>query len=158
MNPIDLIPHFKSTRGKVAWALAMMTGLRSIELVRLRVCDINLTDSTVMVWGKYRKGYDEQITISKECNLLLRSVINSNNLTGFDYIFKGRGRGKGKHASTRTLRQWIEDARKSANCYTRFHLMRHDAAKRMYLKNGLHATQRHLRHWNKITTLTYLLS
>ena len=93
----------KNARLKALFCLLAFQGLRQIEIVRLDVKDINLTEKTAFVQGK---GNDDKelVHLAPETVKALREYIRFNKI-GSGNLFKSLGNRKKERLSTMTIKR-----------------------------------------------------
>lgn len=153
MIPKD-IPHelltkrlnsVKNTKAKAILSLGYGCGLRSAEVINLRIIDVNIEQLSFAVTGKGNK--ERQIPLSPELTLLLMAYVEEYNPQY--YLFNGQDRPRYSASSILKL------VKIYIGPYT-FHQLRHSYATRL-LRNGvgIDMVSKLLGHSKQETTMIY---
>lgn len=102
----------KNVKTKVAVSLKMLCGLRDIEIVRLMVEDINLTDGYISVHGKGRDN-KESLPIIPQVVQVLRDYLESTGKRSGPLFTSESKRNHGQQITTKTawlmVREFLDD-------------------------------------------------
>jgi len=147
INCIDNVKH------KLIVKLLYSSGLRVGELVRLKVCDLEIDQG--FGWVRFGKGKkDRMFIIAKRLREELRDFVLSKELGYKDYIFRGRN----GHLSIESVYRIVKDASKKAKIKKNVHphTFRHSFATHL-IENGnlLRDVQFLLGHSDIKTTQVY---
>ncbi len=131
------------------------SGLRVGELVRLKTKDLELRES--FGWVRDGKGGKDRIfMVPKSLAGELADFIKEENLSGFDFLFKGN---KGSHYSTRSIQEIIRHAAIDAEIAKRVHphTLRHSFATHLVQEGcDVVSVQYLLGHKSMETTKVYI--
>jgi len=118
---IFLYIYKKDSRTKAIISLMYYQGLREIEIHRLDVEDINLTDGTMMIKGKGRDD-KEMVYLHPECAKALKEFIPDEGI-----LFKSESTNgtNGGRLSTRSIRKIVSDLLKECGINKTPHGFRH---------------------------------
>ena len=148
------------------YLLAVTAGLRTIEISRANVKDIEQKNGTacIYIWGKGHEEADTRKPIAPQVYDAIRDYIDSrtDNPTGNSPLFVATGnRSGGKRLATTTistmLKRAMQDAGYNSDRLTA-HSLRHTAGSNVMelTGNNLFITQQYMRHANPATTEIYL--
>ena len=145
--------------------LAVNCGLRTIELERLNVRDVEVRNhnAVIFIQGKGHTEPDARKPIAWEVYETIQDYLQkrSDNPAGHDPLFVGTGnRNGGRRLKARTISVMLKKAMKAAGYDSErltAHSLRHTAGTNvMQLSNNLFLTQHYMRHENPATTEIYL--
>lgn len=147
-----------SLREKALIALLAYSGIRNLELCKLKVKDLLLSQNAVrIICGKFIKdGISE---IAPECSEILQKYLSENPRQLEDYLFTTLR--KGNQLSTGDVRKWVKVIAKRAKIEKRVfpHLLRASMASNMLLRGAdIMSLKSQLRHQWLETTLLYVNS
>lgn len=174
----DAAEYAKDTAGRIQrsteqgkrlyamYLLAVNAGLRTVELSRANIKDLETKDGRTFlyVWGKGHTSADQKKTIAKEVKsaiddyLLSRSDKPSENSP----LFVSTGnRSKGKRIASTTISTMLKEAMKAAGFDSErltAHSLRHSTAQNVMqiTGNNIYQAQQYLRHSSPKTTEIYL--
>ena len=155
-------------QGKRLYALYLLTvtaGLRTIELSRANVKDLELQNGNafIYVWGKGHTEADTKQPLAPEVYAAIKNYLQSraDKPTGNSPLFTATGnRSGGKRLAARTISQMLKGAMKEAGFDSErltAHSLRHTAGTAaMIQSNNLFTTQQYMRHADPATTERYL--
>ena len=142
--------------------LMITTGLRGIEIIRARKCDLaKLNDHSILyVHGKNRDEADEFVKVPKEVTKALNNYLMRRSDNG-RYLFVSHSNGSSsQQLSTAYLNSVFKDLLRECGIVDpriTLHSLRHTAATFNLLRGGtLESTQQLLRHASIQTTMIYL--
>ncbi len=140
---------------KLMILLLYSAGLRVSELVKLKVCDLELEQSYGWVReGKGRK--DRLFIIAQKISVGLQNWVKSNKLEPQDWLFQSN---RGGHLTVRTIQSILKQAAKKAKISKRVtpHTLRHSFATHL-IEDGYSVTEvQPLMGHNRLdTTMTYV--
>ena len=157
-----------SEQGKRLYAmyqLAVNAGLRTIELERANVRDLELNGGVayLYIWGKGRDEADQCMPLANEVYEAIREYLDSRSdrPTANSPLFISTGnRSGGKRIAARTISQMLKKAMQGAGYDSdrlTAHSLRHTAATNVLeATNDLLLTQQYMRHRSLNTTRNYL--
>lgn len=155
-------------RGKRLYAmylLAVNAGMRTIELERANVKDIEVKNgnAVIYIWGKGHSEADQKKPIAPEVYAAVKEYLaaRTDRPNGNSPLFVATGnRSGGKRIAARTISQMLKQAMKQAGYDSEritAHSLRHTAGTAvMELTGNLYTTQKYMRHSNPATTEIYL--
>lgn len=166
----DTIGRIQRTteQGKRLYAmylLAVNAGLRTIELARANIKDIEVKGGCVWiyVWGKGHTEPDAKKPLAPEVKAAIDEYLKSrtDNPTGTSPLFVATGnRSGGKRLATTTISTMLKKAMQEAGLDSErltAHSLRHTAGTNVQeLTGNIYLTQRYMRHSNPSTTEIYL--
>lgn len=147
------------------YLLAVTVGLRTIELHRANVRDIETKDGQtyIYIWGKGRTEPDQKKPIPREAARILKEYleIRADKPTGASPLFCSTGnRSKGKRIAVTTISTMLKHALQGAGINSdriTAHSLRHTAGTAAHAVTGdLYQTQQYMRHSNPATTEIYI--
>lgn len=147
------------------YLLAVNAGLRTIELSRANIKDIEVKNgqAAIYIWGKGHAEADVKKPLAPQVYAALQDYINSrtDNPTGSSPLFVATGnRSGGKRIATTTISTMLKRAMQAAGYDSdrlTAHSLRHTAGTNaMELTNDLYLTQQYMRHASPTTTEIYL--
>lgn len=148
------------------YLLAVTAGLRTIEIHRANVKDLETKDGQtwLYIWGKGRTEADERKPIAHEVAEAIKDYLNSrsDHYTGSSPLFVSTGnRSHGKRIATTTISTMLKQAMQAAGFNSErltAHSLRHSAAQAALkaTDKNIYEVQKYLRHANPKTTETYL--
>ena len=153
----------KDVRDKAIVALMMSCGLRSIEVVRLNIGDIEQRRGKfyMSVYGKGRSGKGDKVMLPPQCHELIKRYLNlRGDVDKKSPLFVSTSRScKGARLQTQTISRLAKKAMVKVGCDSprlTCHSLRHTAATIM-LKAGVTDAQVQmiLRHKSIVTTQIY---
>lgn len=115
---------FKSTRLKVIVALLLFQGLRQIEICRLDVGDVDLTNKRIYIVGKGRIDR-EPIHIHPETAKVLTQYLRSSQVKHGPLLTHINRQTSGERLTTRGLRMIFQDLLKELDIHKTTHGTRH---------------------------------
>lgn len=145
--------------------LAVTAGLRTIEISRANIKDLQVKNGTacLYVWGKGHAEPDSKKPLAPEVYDAIRDYLNSrtDKPTAASPLFVATGnRSGGKRIEARTISQMLKKAFRAAGFDSEritAHSLRHTAGTGvMQLSGDLYTTQKYMRHSNPATTEIYL--
>ena len=152
-------------RLKALYLLAVNCGLRTVEISRANIRDIETKggQAFIYVWGKGHSEPDTRKPLAPEVKAALDDYISSrrDNPTGSSPLFVSTGnRSGGKRIAPTTISTMLKKAMQSAGYDSEritAHSLRHTAGTAvMELTGDLYLTQKYMRHSNPATTEIYL--
>lgn len=164
----DIQSGATTEQGKRLYAmflLAVTAGLRTIELSRASIKDLQVKSGTacLYVWGKGHSEPDAKKPLAPEVYAAIKDYLNSrtDRPTAASPLFVATGnRSGGKRIEARTISQMLKRAFRAAGFDSEritAHSLRHTAGTAaMQLTGDLYATQKYMRHSNPATTEIYL--
>ena len=147
------------------YVLAVNAGLRTVELERAKVKDIECKggQAYMYIWGKGRSEADQRKPLAPEVYAAIKEYLNSraDSYTGNSPLFVATGnRSGGRKIAARTISQMLKDAMRTAGYDSErltAHSLRHTAGTiAMDISGNLFTTQHYMRHSNPTTTEIYL--
>lgn len=147
------------------YLLAVNTGLRTIELARANIKDIEVKggNAWLYVWGKGHTEPDAKKPLAPEVKKAIDEYLKSrkDNPTGNSPLFVATGnRSGGKRLATTTISTMLKRAMQEAGFNSErltAHSLRHTAGTNVQeLTGNIYLTQRYMRHSNPATTEIYL--
>ncbi len=152
-------------RIRAIYALAVNAGLRTVEISRANVKDLETIggQTYLYIWGKGHSEADQRKAIAPEVAAAIRDYLDSrsDHYTGSSPLFVSTGnRSGGKRIATTTISKMIKKAMQAAGYDSEritAHSLRHTAGTAVQEMNGnLHDTQIYMRHASPVTTEIYL--
>lgn len=152
-------------RLKALYLLAVNCGLRTVELSRANIRDVETKggQAYIYIWGKGHSEPDTRKPIAPEIKAALDDYISSrsDNPTGGSPLFVSTGnRSGGKRIAPTTISTMLKRAMQAAGYDSEritAHSLRHTAGTNvMELTGDLYMTQQYMRHSNPGTTEIYL--
>ena len=154
----------KSLRDALILRIMLNCGLRSIEICRLDVTDIEKRHGKIFicVWGKGRKGKTARVEISKTVYEMILNYLNargSKREKGEPMFVSTANRNRGERLQTQTISRLAKKTFRAVGIDSptvTCHSCRHFAATQL-LKSGvdIERVRRLLRHKNSATTQIY---
>lgn len=148
---VDKINNIKSSKSKLIMALGYGSGLRSNEVISIKLEDLNLGRKEILIHGKGNKERKVPIS-SNTCDLILEYIHEWNPK---EYLFYGKandGNFKSKYSSSSILKLVKKHIGKE---YT-FHQLRHSFASNMLRRGfGIDRVSSLLGHSKLETTMVY---
>lgn len=147
------------------YLLAVNAGLRTIELARANIKDIEVKGGCawLYVWGKGHTEPDAKKPLAPEVKAAIDEYLKSrtDNPTGTSPLFVATGnRSGGKRLATTTISTMLKKAMQEAGFNSErltAHSLRHTAGTNVQeLTGNIYLTQRYMRHSNPATTEIYL--
>ena len=147
------------------YLLAVNAGLRTIELARANIKDIEVKGGCawLYVWGKGHTEPDAKKPLAPEVKQAIDEYLKSrkDNPTGNSPLFVATGnRSGGKRLATTTISTMLKKAMQEAGFNSErltAHSLRHTAGTNVQeLTGNIYLTQRYMRHSNPATTEIYL--
>ncbi len=147
------------------YLLAVNAGLRTIELERANIKDLEVRNGSacLYVWGKGHADADSKKPLAPEVYAAIREYLKSrqDSPSGGSPLFVATGnRSGGKRLAARTIGRMLKKAMQQAGYDSdriTAHSLRHTAGTNvMELSGDLFTTQRYMRHSNPATTEIYL--
>jgi len=150
-----LIAHAYKKVTKIKLLLSKETGLRPIELCRLKVKDIDLTKKSIYPTTA-KRGNPRILKLKTKLNILIKNHIIRQNLKTNDKLFKGDARNYGK--TYRRYRKILAKNLKRPDLNTvKLYDFRHYYATRLYAKTrDILYVKQQLGHKRLDTTLIYV--
>jgi len=157
-----------TTQGKRLYAmflLAVNAGLRTIELNRANIKDIETMNGTsyLLIWGKGHSEPDQKKPLAPEVKAAIDDYLQSrtDSKTGNSPLFTATGnRSGGKRIAVTTISTMLKRAMQAAGYDSErltAHSLRHTAGTNaMEITNDIYLTQKYMRHSNPATTEIYL--
>lgn len=97
----------RTQRDAAIFALLIFQGLRSIEVVRLDVEDIDFASNTILIWGKGRDDKELRHLLPTTAEVLERYLNSSNKRSGALFI-NGSSNSKGERLSTKSVNKMVK--------------------------------------------------
>lgn len=147
------------------YLLAVTCGLRTVELSRANICDIEIIggDAFLRVWGKGRTEPDQYKALAPEVFNAITDYMHSrtDNPTKKSPLFVATGsRSGGQRIAARTIGTMLKTAMINAGYNSdriTAHSLRHTAGTAAYrLTGNLYDTQKYMRHQDPATTERYI--
>ncbi len=147
------------------YLLAVTAGLRTIELERANIKDLEVRNGVAVlyIWGKGHSEADQRKPLAPEVYAAIKDYLQSRSdrPTASSPLFVSTGnRSKGKRIAARTISTMLKEAMKAAGYDSEritAHSLRHTAGTAvMELSGDLYATQKYMRHTSPATTEIYL--
>lgn len=147
------------------YVLAVNAGLRTVELERANVKDIEVKggQAFMYIWGKGRSEADQKKPLAPEVYAAIKEYLNSRSdrPTANSPLFVATGnRNGGGRIKARTISQMLKQAMRTAGYDSErltAHSLRHTAGTTaMDISGNLYTTQKYMRHSNPATTEIYL--
>lgn len=147
------------------YLLAVTAGLRTIELERANIKDLEVKGGNACLWiyGKGHSEADQKKPLAKEVYAAIKEYlkVRSDRPTGNSPLFVSTGnRSGGRRIAARTISTMLKEAMKNAGYNSErltAHSLRHTAGTTaMLLSNDLYLTQQYMRHNSPTTTEIYL--
>lgn len=147
------------------YLLAVGAGLRTVELSRARLCDLEERAGAAFLYlqGKGKAAADERQPIPPEAHAALKEYleIRTGPTAPGAPLFTGTGnRSRGQKIEARTISTMLKCAMRAAgydSARITAHSLRHTAGTAMIeLSGDLYTTQRYMRHRSPATTEIYL--
>ncbi|MDE6087664.1 MAG: tyrosine-type recombinase/integrase, partial [Oscillospiraceae bacterium] len=147
------------------YLLAVNAGLRTIELARANIKDIEVKGNSawLYVWGKGHTEPDAKKPLAPEVKEAIDDYLKSrtDNPTGTSPLFVATGnRSGGKRLATTTISTMLKGAMQEAGFNSdrlTAHSLRHTAGTTVQeLTGNIYLTQQYMRHSNPATTEIYL--
>jgi len=147
------------------YLLAVNAGLRTIEISRANIRDIETKNGTsiLYIWGKGHAEPDQRKVIAPEVMEAINDYLQSrtDRKTGNSPLFVSTGnRSGGQRIAETTISKMLKQAMKEAGYNSdriTAHSLRHTAGTAVQeLTGDLYATQKYMRHANPATTEIYL--
>lgn len=152
-------------RLRAIYLLAVTAGLRTIEISRANVKDLETKggQAWIWIWGKGHTEPDQKKALAREVAEAIKEYLasRSDRPTGSSPLFVATGnRSGGKRLAPTTISSMLKEAMKAAGFDSEritAHSLRHTAGTAVQdLTGDLYATQRYMRHANPATTEIYL--
>lgn len=152
-------------RLRAIYLLAVTAGLRTIEISRLNVKDLETKggQAWIWIWGKGHTEPDQKKALAREVAEAVKEYLasRSDRPTGSGPLFVATGnRSGGERLASTTISAMLKEAMKAAGFNSEritAHSLRHTAGTAVQdLTGDLYATQRYMRHANPATTEIYL--
>lgn len=147
------------------YLLAVNAGLRTVEISRATVKDIEVKGGTayLYIWGKGHSEADTRKALAPEVYEAIKDYLNARTdaATANSPLFVSTGnRSGGKRIAETTISKMLKGAMQAAGFDSErltAHSLRHTAGTNtMNLTGDLYTTQRYMRHSNPATTEIYL--
>ena len=147
------------------YLLAVTAGLRTVELHRANIKDIETKSgkTVIYIWGKGHTEPDQKKPLAPEVAEAIKDYISSrtDNPTSTSPLFVSTGnRSKGKRIATTTISTMLKRAMQAAGFDSErltAHSLRHTAGTAVQEITGdIYQTQKYMRHSNPATTEIYL--
>lgn len=147
------------------YLLAVNAGMRTIELERANVKDIEVRNgqAVIYIWGKGHAEADQKKPLAPEVYAAIKEYIGSrtDRPAANSPLFVATGnRSGGNRIAARTISQMLKKAMKEAGFDSEritAHSLRHTAGtSTMELTGNIYTTQQYMRHSNPATTEIYL--
>lgn len=152
-------------RLRAIYLLAVTAGLRTIEISRANVKDLETKagQTWIWIWGKGHTEPDQKKALAREVADAIKEYLasRSDRPTGSSPLFVATGnRSGGKRLAPTTISSMLKDVMRDAGFDSEritAHSLRHTAGTSVQdLTGDLYATQRYMRHANPSTTEIYL--
>lgn len=147
------------------YLLAVNAGLRTIELHRANVKDLEVMDGQawLYIWGKGRTEPDQKKPLAQEVYEALKDYLQSrtDHPTGASPLFVSTGnRSNGQRIATTTISTMLKRAMQEAgfnSTHLTAHSLRHTAGTAVQeITSDIYQTQKYMRHASPATTEIYL--
>lgn len=148
------------------YLLAVNTGLRTVEISRANIKDLETIDGRtwLYVWGKGRSSADQRKPLSKEVAAAIADYLKSRTdlPTGNSPLFVSTGnRSHGQRIATTTISTMLKQAMIEAGFQSdriTAHSLRHSTARNVMqlTGNNIYDVQQYMRHKSPKTTEVYL--
>ena len=158
-------------QGKRLLAMYLLTvnaGLRTIELHRANVKDLEIKDgnAALWIWGKGCSEPDQKKPLAPAVYDAIKDYLNSraDNITGSSPLFVSTGnRSHGKRIAVTTISKMLKSAMQDAGFDSErltAHSLRHTAGTSTFqiTDKNIYATQKYMRHADPATTEIYVHS
>ncbi len=155
----------QGARLRAMYLLAVNAGLRTIELHRANIRDIEVRGgkATLFVWGKGHSEPDQRKPLAPAVYEAIKDYLSTrtDKPTGASPLFVATGnRSTGKRIAVTTISKMLKAAMQEAGFDSdriTAHSLRHTAGNSVMMMTGnLYATQTYMRHSNPATTEVYL--
>lgn len=153
-------------RLQAMYLLAVTAGLRTVELSRANVKDLEVIHGSACLWihGKGHTSADTRVQLAPEVYRVIAAYLRSrtDNPTGTDPLFVSTGnRSKGKRIATTTISTMLKTAMREAGFDSErltAHSLRHTAGTTVMELTGrnIYETQRFMRHADPKTSERYI--
>lgn len=152
-------------RLQAMFLLAVTVGMRTIELHRANVRDVEMKNghAYIYIWGKGHSEPDQKKPIPREVLNVIQDYLQlrTDSPTGTSPLFSSTGnRSKGKRIAVTTISTMLKKALINAGYNSEritAHSLRHTAGTAAHAVTGdLYKTQQYMRHSNPATTEIYL--
>ena len=160
----DLLEYFKSDpRDYAVVSLCLRTGLRTIELIRANICDIEIIDGkrVLRVHGKGKVDKSGYVVLTDKCYLVIARYLSTrkSNFTKEPLFVSKANRNKNERLTTHSIRVLIKEGLRSIGLDNRSysaHSLRHSCATMIIESGGsIIDAQKVLRHSSTVTTELY---
>lgn len=148
------------------YSLAVNAGLRTVEISRANIRDIEVKNGTacLYIWGKGHAEADTKKPLAAEVYAAIKEYIScrTDNPTGASPLFVSTGnRSRGKRIAPTTISTMLKQAMQAAGFDSErltAHSLRHTAGQNMMDITGdnIYQTQQYMRHSSPKTTEIYL--
>lgn len=147
------------------YLLAVCAGLRTIELSRANVSDLETKNGRTIlyVWGKGHSEADQRKPLAPEVAAAIREYLDvrADRVTGSSPLFVSTGnRSKGKRIAATTISTMLKQAMQSAgydSSKLTAHSLRHTAGTNAQeITGNIYLTQKYMRHSSPVTTEIYV--
>lgn len=159
------LAEIQAARLYAIYTLAVNAGLRTIEISRANVKDLELKNgrAVLYIWGKGHTEPDTRKPLAPEVYQAIRDYLEmrTDNPAGTSPLFAATGnRSGGKRLAPSTISRMLKQAMQAAGYDSEritAHTLRHTAGTAVQqLTNNLYLTQTYMRHANPATTEIYL--
>lgn len=160
----DLLQYFEGNyRDYAIISLLLRTGLRTIELTRANICDIEIIDdkSVLHVHGKGKTDKSGYVVLSKKCYNAITQYLGTrkSNLTKEPLFVSKANRNNNGRLTTHSIRVLIKNGLRAIGLDDRSysaHSLRHSCATMIIESGGsIIDAQQVLRHSSSVTTELY---
>ena len=147
------------------YLLAVCAGLRTIELSRANVCDLETKNGRTIlyVWGKGHAEADQRKPLAPEVAAAIQDYLQArtDRVTGSSPLFVSTGnRSGGKRIAATTISTMLKSAMQAAGYNSSkitAHSLRHTAGTNAQeITGNIYLTQKYMRHSSPVTTEIYL--
>jgi len=160
----DLLKYFENNRRDYAIvSLCLRTGLRTIELTRINICDIETIDGrrVLRVHSKGKADKSDYVVLTDKCYLAIAQYLGTrkSNLTNEPLFVSEANRNHNKRLTTHSIRVLVKKGLRAIglddHSYSA-HSLRHSCATMIIESGGaIIDAQRVLRHSSSVTTELY---
>jgi len=160
----DLLEYYEGNhRDYAIVSLCLRTGLRTIELIRANICDIEIIDGkrVLRVHSKGKEDKSDYVVLTDKCYLAITQYLGTriSNFTNEPLFVSKGNRNYNERLTTHSIRVMVKRGLRAIGlddrCYSA-HSLRHSCATMIIESGGsIIDAQRVLRHSSSVTTELY---